>query len=72
MTPQYIRMVELIVKKTPDISLADINTWSDSGRLTTDWQRFQFVNLVMASESAKGARKGRLTPPKQTSPDSSG
>jgi hypothetical protein len=46
---EYVRVVELIVKKTPSMTLDDVKKWRKMGRLKTDWQERQFLNLVLAS-----------------------
>ena len=49
---QYIRHVELIVKKTPGISIAQANLWRETGMIETDWRLARFSNLILAAASA--------------------
>lgn len=42
----YVRIVELIVKKSPQISLKKIEQLLKMGIIKSDWQKQQFVNLV--------------------------
>lgn len=46
---EYLRVAEFIVKKTPSMTLDDVKQWRKMGRLKTDWQERQFLNLVLAS-----------------------
>jgi len=46
---EYLRVAELIVKKTPSMTLDDVKQWREMSRLKTDWQERQFLNLVLAS-----------------------
>jgi len=43
---EYVRIVELIVKKTPVISIQTIDNWEELGRLKSEWQKQQFLNLI--------------------------
>jgi len=43
---EYVRIVELIVKKTPVISIQTIDNWEELGRLKSEWQNQQFLNLI--------------------------
>ena len=54
----YVRLVELVVKKHPDLSVSDIDRWKRMGRIKTDWQRQQFLNLVTGEEQEEGMEKG--------------
>lgn len=48
---QYVMIAELIVQKTPGISLEDVERWVELNRLKTKWQKNQFVNLVEAANA---------------------
>ncbi|MCP4679274.1 MAG: hypothetical protein GY854_28060 [Deltaproteobacteria bacterium] len=48
---EYVRVAEMIVKKTPGLTLDEVKEWRAIRRLKTDWQESQFVNLIMASGS---------------------
>ncbi|MCK4664953.1 MAG: hypothetical protein KAT68_18935 [Bacteroidales bacterium] len=43
---ECIRVIELIVQKVPNISIKHIEKWAEMGRLKTDWQKQQFINLI--------------------------
>lgn len=45
---EYVSVAEMIVKKMPGITVDDIEEWVKMGRIKTDWQRAQFINLVTA------------------------
>lgn len=49
----YVMVAKMIVQKTPDISLNDVDRWVEINRLKTDWQKSQFINLVEAANSVK-------------------
>ena len=49
----YVNIVELIVEKTPGLTLEGVVRWRREGRLKTEWQEAQFKNLVEAAMSVE-------------------
>ena len=43
---EYVRVAEMIVKKTPIVSMSQIEELSKRNVLRSDWQKQQFVNLI--------------------------
>ena len=47
---EYVRVAELVVKKTPSVTIKDVEEWTKIGRIKTDWQRQQFLNLITLTD----------------------
>ena len=43
---EYVRVAELIVKKKPNVTTEDVEQWTEAGKIKTDWQKQQFMNLI--------------------------
>jgi hypothetical protein len=54
---EYVRTAELIVKKTPDVSLEAVEHWAELGKLKTDWQKQQFMNLIATQVAERNERQ---------------
>lgn len=58
---QYIRVVEIIVKKSPELTFEDIERWKKIGIINSEWRKMQFVNLLAASKSTEEIPKEFLS-----------
>jgi len=50
---EYIRMAELIIKKSPNFSLKEVDELCERKVIQTDWQKQQFINLIIGSICTK-------------------
>ena len=46
---EYVRMAELIIKKSPNFSLKEVDELCKQKVIKTDWQKQQFINLIIGS-----------------------
>ena len=50
---EYVRIAEFIVRKSPGLTTEIVHTWKEAGRLKTDWQEEQFLNLIAAANKQR-------------------
>ena len=55
---EYVRIAQLIVQKTPGLTVAAVDRWAEMGRLKTPWQKAQFVNLIAAFDDRSSIGEG--------------
>lgn len=50
---EYVRVVELIVKKKTKMTKNTIDIWQKEGKIKTEWQKQQFMNLIDRASQEK-------------------